>query len=460
MLIRSWSLILAGMLACSAADYPPIQPPADPAALGLGIQRTMTLLATSTPSQHHHVRVLFYGQSITEQPWSKMVADDLRKRFPDADLEIENRAIGGFAAQLLVKPAEHDLYPFYPDLLIFHVYGANKEYEDIIRSARSRTTTEILMQTDHANTWPAVITTDDDLKRLDKQDHGAWWSHLMNHVFLPDYAKRYGCGLCDVRTAWVDYLKANTLEPKALLKDGVHLNDYGCFVMSSIISRYLVYRPELPHDAWQDLVKDIAVGTAASFTGHHLKLEVDGNRIDVIGGSAPAAVKATFLIDGKKPSEFAECHAITRSKPGPWSALFLTRVDHEAPLRTEDWTLTITKVADDGKSWSYDVRGSLTGADGSGDSTTNFRSASGLVLIDQKSWFRGPPALKVGYAITWSVKPLAVDAAQFLQSDATREQAVTIAQGLSNGTHTLEIDTEGDPGSAIHAIRVYRPPVR
>jgi len=66
----------------------------------------------------------FTGQSITEQEWSKQVAADLRKRFPSADLEIENRAIGGFAAQMLIRPAEHDIYPFYPDLVIFHVFGA------------------------------------------------------------------------------------------------------------------------------------------------------------------------------------------------------------------------------------------------------------------------------------------------------------------------------------------------
>ena len=39
----------------------------------------------------------------------KIVADDLRARFPNANLTIENRSIGGHAAQLLVKTAEADL---------------------------------------------------------------------------------------------------------------------------------------------------------------------------------------------------------------------------------------------------------------------------------------------------------------------------------------------------------------
>jgi hypothetical protein len=44
----------------------------------------MTLLATSTPAKRNRVRILFYGQSITQQDWSKRVADDLRRRFPHA----------------------------------------------------------------------------------------------------------------------------------------------------------------------------------------------------------------------------------------------------------------------------------------------------------------------------------------------------------------------------------------
>lgn len=53
----------------------------DPAQLGRGIQRTMTLLASSTPERRNTVRILFYGQSITEQDWWKEVAEDLRVRW-------------------------------------------------------------------------------------------------------------------------------------------------------------------------------------------------------------------------------------------------------------------------------------------------------------------------------------------------------------------------------------------
>ncbi|MCY2990672.1 MAG: hypothetical protein NTY19_22755 [Planctomycetota bacterium] len=69
-----------------SGEFPPPEPVSDPSPLGRGIQRTMTLLANSTPQHHNHVRVVFYGQSITEQEWSKQVTSALScwwKAVPD-----------------------------------------------------------------------------------------------------------------------------------------------------------------------------------------------------------------------------------------------------------------------------------------------------------------------------------------------------------------------------------------
>ena len=184
MIRHSLLLSLCGALAVSAAQpaapFPAPKNLGDPATLGLNIQRTMTLLATSTPVQRNTVRVLFYGQSITEQEWTKEVTADLRRRFPNANLLIENRAIGGHSSQLLVKTAEADLYPFQPDLMIFYVYGSHTDYESIIRRTRERTTAEILMQTDHA-TKDSDLTEPTDPAKVSP----AQWNSFMNYKFLP-----------------------------------------------------------------------------------------------------------------------------------------------------------------------------------------------------------------------------------------------------------------------------------
>ena len=200
------------LMAHDAPSYPSAKFP-DASAWGHNIQRTMRLLATSTPEKRNTVRILFYGQSITEQNWSKLVEDDLRRRFPNANLIVENRVLADFASQMLVKTAETDLYPFQPDLLIFHVYGAHDKYEDIIRRTCERTTAEILMQNDHV-AKPADFTEETDPAKLPPA--GKHWDAFVNHNWLPSIAKQYGCELCDQRALWKAYLTENKLGPKAL----------------------------------------------------------------------------------------------------------------------------------------------------------------------------------------------------------------------------------------------------
>lgn len=441
--------------AVDPSSFPAPQPEKNPANLGLQIQRAMTLMGTSTPSHRHHVRVLFYGQSITEQVWSKQVADDLRARFPNADLEIENRAIGGFAAQMLIRPAEHDLYPFYPDLVIFHVFGANQQYEQIIKSIRTRTTAQILMQNDRVGgQWPQDNDTD-------KTDKGQWWDFLMNHRFLPGIAAKYGCGLCDVRTGWLDYLHANHYEPtQLLLKDKAHLNAQGNFLLAKLTERYLVYRPELPNADWKDLTHSYVI-KPDSWKDGRLAVEFEGNRVDILPDATGQKGSCSVRIDGKKPSEFPGAYRITRPQPGPWSPVFVSRIDHDAPLVLEEWTLKISDVSADGKKWNFSVSGSITGDDGQGKSDELFKSKSGRVIIEPAAWFRGfYPPLPNGYNIRWTVLPMFIDSYSTPKiSDPTTENATTVIQGIPNGKHMLELISENGDARAIAEIRTYRPPV-
>jgi hypothetical protein len=432
----------------------PVPPPQDPAGLGQHIQRTMTRLSTSTPTHRNKVRILFYGQSITEQGWWKEVEADLRRRFPDADLEVENRAIGGFASPFLVKTAEHDIFAFYPDLIIFHVYGDHHKYEEIIRSIRGRTTAEIMMQTDHITGWPPAT--------YDKnRDFSTYWGNHMNRVILPGIAAKYHCGLVDIQTTWLDYLHANKLEPKDLLRDEVHLNEHGMLLMGELIKRYLVVRPERTVDEGSGLIRTYKVGRDLAWKGGRLNLEFDGNRVEALaaGPSSPRG-KARVRVDGKAPSEFPGAYAITRPTPAPWAALALIRVDHDRPLIAEDWTLTVESFTDKPARWAYRVAGSKTGPDGSGSSDATFVSKSGRVRIEPDSWFPNPKKpIEPGYQIQWSVMPMFVDSFRPTGAgDASLEDATTLIQGLPNGRHMLELVAEAGTPPAIAAIRVSRPP--
>jgi len=449
-------------LPAQTTPYPEPKHLGDPATLGLGIQRTMTLLATSTPVHRNTVRILFYGQSITEQNWWQSVADDLKLRFPNANLIIENRALGGFASQLLVKTSETDIASFAPDLMIFHVYGSHIEYENIIKLTRERSTAEVLIQTDHV-TQDTDLTEETDPAKL--RPDGKIWNSFMNYLWLPTVAHKYGCGIVDQRNLWKQYLKDNNLHAAQLLKDGVHQNDFGNYLMAEIVKAYLFPRNDAHIDLMQcAAVRTYHVGKDIKWKSDTLTLPFDGNRVDLIAGTGSGHT-AEIRIDGKRPSDIPELYGFTRalSTPGAKWPVILT-IGWEKPLLIEEWTMHVTKDPANEKQFTFNLSGSQTGADGSGRSDQRFVSNSGRIVIDPADWnveyslsLPGIKPVPATFEAHWKVVPYFSD--NFAPTGAANpaiEQVVTVAQGLHNGHHTLEII--GDAHSPIAAIRIYKPP--
>lgn len=462
------TLILAALGAMTVAghtqetNYPKPKHLGDPATLGKNIQRTMTLLKTSTPQKRNTVKILFYGQSITEGKWWQTVAADLKRRYPHANLYIENRALGGFSSQLLVKTAETDLYPFYPDLMIFHVYGAHNSYEEIIRRTRNRTTAEILIQTDHV-TQDADLNEETDPAKL--RPDGKIWNSFMNYLHLPTVAKTYGTGLEDQRNLWKQYLKDTHVSAPKLLSDAVHPNDWGNFVMAEFANAALAERSDTKIDPMNcDTVKTYTAGKDLKWKDGKISLTFEGNRVDLIANGA-ITQPAEIRIDGKKPSEIPELYGFTHalSTPGGKWAVIL-KIGSQKPLILEEWTMDVTKEAGSEKLFNFTVRGSKTGEDGSGRSDQPFVSKSGRILIDPEDWnveyslaLSGIKPIPEKLVVRWSVVPHFRDTfAPESSKDLTVENVVTVAQGLSNGKHTLEII--GNTQTPLEAIRVYRPP--
>lgn len=442
--------------------FPPPKLAQDDSKFGAGIQRTMTLLATSTPEHRNQVKILFYGQSITKQKWWVDVANDIKKRFPNADLVIENRALGGFDASRLIRPAEHDLYSFYPDLTIFHVYGGDEDYEAIIANIRRRTTSEIAFHSDHISWLPTGTDADsfDDLKTYE-------WHNYHSFHWLAQIAEKYGCELMEIRRPWRQYLKDNNLQPKALLSDNIHLNEQGNFLLANLVKPHLRYNPDFPNDLWKNLVRNYQVGTDVQWKDRQLVLEFEGNRIDAIATNNNInSASARILIDGKKPSEFPEPYTITRPSNAvgvDWPAII--QVSSEKPLIVEDWTAKITEINQDSSQFKFEVFGSKTGHDGNGVNEKKFVSNSGRVVIEPKNWwlktsqeFSGKSTPK-DFKIKWQVKPMFVDNYIAPKIDnPTIEFSTTLAQNLKNGKHTLEIIADKNGKVPIQSLRVYKPP--
>ena len=62
--------------------------------------------------------------------------------------------------------------------------------------------------------------------------------------------------------------------------------------------------------------------------------------------------------------------------------------------------------------------------------------------------------------MTWEAIPLFTETitASF-DADRSKVRVLTLAKGLSNGTHTLEIIPNGDGAVPIESIVVHRPPL-
>src|SRR5665811_1471282 len=96
------------------------------------IARTLEIIRTSTPANRKVLKVLFFGQSIIFSGWDKEVLAHWHEKYPNTVFVEQNRALGGFPSTDLERATEQNIAAFYPDLIVFHVYGNHHAYERII----------------------------------------------------------------------------------------------------------------------------------------------------------------------------------------------------------------------------------------------------------------------------------------------------------------------------------------
>jgi hypothetical protein len=204
-----------------------------------------------------------------------------------------------------------------------------------------------------------------------------------------------------------------------------------------------------------------------------LQLRFEGNRVDVIAAHVKGPLKtgtAKILIDGKPPSQDQRTYAVTLPSRGPqtWFPCIRTIGFEKRPL-IENWTLKVTEINADASVIRFQVSGSKTGLDGQGTNTEKFVSRSGRVVIEPRDWmladimkiFKQTAPPPVGYEIKWSVTPMFVDTYEApVATDQAKVYVTTVAQGLENGPHVLEIVPNGDGAVPVEAIQVHRPPLK
>lgn len=416
------------------------------------IQRTMQALESSTAEKPATVRMLFYGQSIVAQNWCTNIVNNLQKRYPTAKLVWENRAIKGFQSCNLVHAAEADLYPFYPDILFFHVYGPLEDYARIIHNVRARTTAEIVL-------WSSHVTgrNVDYLERMANEGQRTKGIRAI--------AEENDCLFIDVERKWLERLMIEGKDTMDILSDGTHMKPSMTWWMSDLIIPELVRVRGLSPDS--EKIGSIGVKPwteAKSQTDGSFVLKFRGNRIVAISdGTGDSTASATFLLDGKPLAEHKALWTTTRvdgpNKPHdvqpPISEIKITRT----PV-AEEWSLTIlSDTPTNALPIHYSVCGSVTGEDGEGWTDRTFLSRSGRCMITpdccpmvwQYNWLRRW-APKPGTVFKWKTVPLFAECYRPIPAGSE----TLVLQGCANCTHELTIVPKGGK-LGISGFRIYSP---
>ena len=480
----SWSQVIS--------EIPPVPAVPNQELFGARLARTMSLLETGGIT-HRPVRILFYGQSITQQEWTTLLVRRLRELYPETKIEAINLAIAGYSIDIIYRTLKHDILRARPDLVCFHAYsGTHQQWEQIVQNIRRETCADIILKTSHLTA--AMQSEPEDVQQTQ-------WIRLL--------AQEYNCELVEVRKEWTNYLKQNKLTIQDFLADGVHLNRKGCVLMAQLYERHFRTNTLSPA-GWTDRVRYYQADRPftdrkmdeINYTGDGWKpnsewvessspkdamsLAFTGNRVDVI--LAPCHGSAKILIDDVPPSQMNLYHGtFPQPQPGKEQNCCLLTYYTGKNMLGETWGITFTDASDDLKKFRYKVEGSRTGPDGEGDSEHEFVSKSGRISISPKDMSVWPAAIsKTNQPPSTELKrlekeakliwPIVPDSSDVLRiTSATRAEilpqactvgryesnynCVTVADGLPFGKHKITIIPTGDGPVSIRGIEVYSPPL-
>lgn len=210
---------------------------------------------------HEEVRILVYGQSISEQVWWSQTKSWLEQTYPGGNLVMEEHALGGCSSQCLVGHEAYymdnskfnrlpaDVFAWKPDLIIFHVYGDHIDYGYIMRAFSEGCAAFDDYESSEGTDIPAVhctaeqramsagykkpeVLVQDDFVISDKQmdcpasPQPDQWDCFMNLRVIPSAVAQYGYVLQDNFHDFPNYIAAHHIDPKTLLMvDDTHLSE-------------------------------------------------------------------------------------------------------------------------------------------------------------------------------------------------------------------------------------------
>ena len=444
-----------------AAEYQAPPRPADGAHMALTVEKLEKGFDPDRP-----LLIWAIGSSFTNGLGDgSTLVELLKPRFPNMPKIAYKRFAGNSTPYHLTRGwARHLVIPEQPDVVLIYNFGRVEDLEKLIVDLRQATTADIVVGTihwcvPHEKQWP-----DPDLP-CSHQDIPA----------LRAVCEKHGVELVESRREITEYMLANKLDIKSLLADAVHESAYASLMTNMNIARHFQRPATFAYDP-RSRERRIEAATspdvkltgnwekgAGSVTakdkGAAIEVSFTGNRVDLIAWRDPEGGSAEVWLDGKPAAE-APVFQASYIQPDPKNAPLppnppRDRSPHRLTLGAnivpQSWTLTMTNDAGD-----YELVGSVTGPDGSGNAKKPFTSKSGQVTIEPEFW-RQPESNRTGDKWTFEVARSAVGRVSFKGEKARFRH--TLAWNLSNGPHTLKLVAEGAGPVAVDAFDVFKPPL-
>jgi hypothetical protein len=320
-------------------------------------------------------KIQFYGQSIVAGLNLKRIEQTFQEDFPEVNIEILNNSIGGYQAPLLKQTAYFDLYPEYPDLLIFHAYGGieSGELEELFIDIKSNLASEVVVFDHHISYVKDSVGQVDNIQLQDKQS-----------AYIEQLAEKYGYGFISVRDYWKEFLRLNKdFNIKSLLRDNVHPNDAGNCLMEMVLVESLNKAIKSNQEKALELTHEaIELGLMDEYNFSFI-----GNKIDLEPSLESVGSVIDILIDGKKPQQIPALYTVSRprSVPGQWwpaiNRIFLS--DSIIP-NVEQWTITFYEINWKSKTYLLKAHGDISGFQGNGSSGKDFESINKAISFKHK----------------------------------------------------------------------------
>ena len=406
------------------------------------LKNTSSILTNT--SEKKVFKIQFYGQSIVSGIDMRRITNLLEDTYPNVKFVILNNAIGGYQAPKLVRTAEHDLYPQYPDLIIFHVYGGieNGELEEIFYNIKNRLTSDVIIFDHH------ISYVDNDLgqeKLNKKQDE--------NSKIIKNLAIKYNFGFIGVRDVWKNYLELNTsLTIKDLLRDIVHPNDEGKILLEWILMEHFIKAVQKTNEKSNMISEQVIKDQGAV-----VKFTFNGNRFDVLPTKRNIGANFSIKLDGIPIDKHNDLYAVSRTSsfPKQWWPTF-NRITLNKSVRQieEKWIIHIKNLNLENQSFEFELIGDVSGYQGKGKSGEDFVSLNRAIeiLASDMSAFPYENTIKEDVIqISFKVYPLFINPVSI-----EKVEEINLARLLDNKMHTVELRVE--QGTLLNSKLIFYQP--